>query len=124
MKRAAVATLALCAAIASPVAYGQRPHVPLMLPASDSVRQSFVRVINYSDVAGNVRITAIDDGGNVSGTVTIRLAADQTYHFNSSDLTDGNANKGIIDGNPLNAAPRNLCLLTRQEHYALHSRKG
>ena len=28
-----------------------------------------------------------------------------------------------IDGNPLNAAPRNLCLLTRQEHQALHVSK-
>lgn len=91
------------AAILTTMAHGQdaetyRPTVPLMLPASDSFLQSFVRLINKSNEAGEVRITAVDDGGNVYDTVTIQLAAGQGYHFNSGDLTDGNANKGIGDG--------------------------
>lgn len=69
-----------------------------MLPASDSFLQSFVRLINKSNEAGEVSITAVDDGGNVYDTVTVQLAALQTLHFNSGDLADGNANKGIGDG--------------------------
>ena len=36
--------------------------VPLML-APDAERQGFVRIINESDEAGTVRITAVDDAG-------------------------------------------------------------
>ena len=103
MQRAIIATLAAAAALVSTMAHGQdaqtyRPTVPLMLPASDSFLQSFVRLINKSNEAGEVSITAVDDGGNVYDAVTIQLAAGQGYHFNSGDLTDGNANKGIGDG--------------------------
>jgi len=109
MKRAIIATLA-AAALVSTMAHGQDaetypPTVPLMLPATDSFLQSFVRLINKSDYAGEVEITAVDDGGNVFDPVTIQLAAGQTIHFNSGDLTDGNASKGIegigspIEGN-------------------------
>ena len=103
MKRAIIATLAAAAAFLTTMAHGQdaetyRPTVPLMLPATDSFLQSFVRLINKSNEAGEVSITAVDDGGNVYDTVTIQLAALQTFHFNSGDLTDGNANKGIGDG--------------------------
>ena len=74
------------------------PTVPLMLPAGSEYGQSFVRLINRTDQAGEAYITAIDDGGNVSDRVTVQLAANQVFHFNSDDLTDGNANKGIRDG--------------------------
>ena len=95
--------LAAAAALVSTMAQGQdaetyRPTVPLMLPASDSFLQSFVRLINESDQAGEVEITAVDDRGNVFEPVIIQLAAGQTIHFNSGDLTDGNANKGIDGG--------------------------
>ena len=92
----ATATLALAAAMQSTAAPGQEPQVPLMLPASDNLLQSFVRlIIKEGNEAGEVRITAVDDGGNVYDPVTIQLAAGQSFHFNSSDLTDGNAAKGI-----------------------------
>ena len=99
MKRSIAIIAALCA---MPM-FGQdaetyRPTVPLMLPATDSFLQSFVRLINESDQAGEVEITAVDDGGNVFEPVIIQLAAGQTIHFNSGDLTDGNANKGIDGG--------------------------
>ncbi len=97
------ATIAIIAALCAMPMFGQdaetyRPTVPLMLPATDSFLQSFVRLINKSDYAGEVEITAVDDGGNVFAPVTIQLAAGQTIHFNSGDLTDGNANKGITRG--------------------------
>ena len=68
MKRT-IATLA-AAALVSTMAHGQDaetypPTVPLMLPASDNGPQSIVRLINGSDYSGEVRITAVDDGGNV-----------------------------------------------------------
>lgn len=35
----------------------------------------------------------------------------------------GNAHLHHVDGNPLNAAPRNVVATFSQEHHALHSRK-
>ena len=56
--------------------------VPLML-APDAERQGFVRIVNESDEAGIVRITAVDDAGNVADPIELRLAANQSLHFNS-----------------------------------------
>ena len=101
------AALAAAVALVFTMAHGQsgvyRPTVPLMVPASDSFVQSFVRIVNRSNDAGDMRITAVDDGGTVYDTVTIHLAARQNLHFNSGDLTDGNASKGIRTGT---GAPR------------------
>ena len=74
------------------------PSVPLLLSASDPDREGFVRLINHSDRAGPVRVTAIDDGGARRGPVTLRLRPHGAVHFNSGDLEDGNAAKGIADG--------------------------
>ena len=60
--------------------------------------QGFARVINRSDRAGAVRIEAVDDGGMVHGPVTLSLGAGETVHFNSGDLEEGNANKGLAEG--------------------------
>lgn len=68
--------------------------VPLML-APDAERQGFVRIINESDEAGTVRITAVDDAGTAANPIEIRLAANRSFHFNSDDLANGNAAKGI-----------------------------
>ena len=100
MKRTiATAVLALAAAFPPATVHAQDAStavsVPLMLPASDAVRQSFVRLINESSEAGAVRIVAVDDGGNAAEPIEIRLAANSVLHFNSGDLTDGNASKGI-----------------------------
>ena len=97
MKRAIIATLTFAAAMLSTMAHGQQsaPQVPLMLPASDSFRQSFVRLSNRRGQTNNVRIIAVDDGGNVYPTVAIQLARWESLHFNSGDLADGNPAKGI-----------------------------
>ena len=68
--------------------------VPLML-APDSERQGFVRIINETDQAGRVRITAVDDAGNAASPIEIELEAGASLHFNSDDLADGNSAKGI-----------------------------
>ena len=68
--------------------------VPLML-APDSERQGFVRIINETDQASSVRITAIDDAGNAASPIEIDLEAGASTHFNSDDLADGNSAKGI-----------------------------
>ena len=72
--------------------------VPLMLSAVDSTRQGFVRIVNESGESGIVRIFAFDDGGHSPDPIEVRLGAGQVVHFNSNDLEDGNAGKGIEAG--------------------------
>ena len=73
-------------------------EVPLFMAADDPVRQGFVRIGNYSARAGLVSIHAIDDAGQRFGPITISLGAGQVAHFNSNDLEDGNAGKGLSAG--------------------------
>ena len=73
--------------------------IPYFPAASDPLgRQGFVRVVNLSDSAGQVSITAWDDGGRKHGPVTLSLDALQTKHFNSGDLEDGAVSKGLPTG--------------------------
>ena len=70
-------------------------HDVFLFPsASQTLRQGFVRVINHSGHAGEVQIEAIDDTG-MSQSVSLSLSARKTAHFNSGDLEDGNAGKGL-----------------------------
>ena len=86
--------IALAAALAATAGSGQetRHAVPLFSAAdAPDARQGFVRIVNNSDVAGEVRIEAFDDAGVRRGPVTLSLAARQTRHFNSEDLQEGDA---------------------------------
>ena len=74
------------------------PSVPLLVGASDPGRVGFVRLLNRSERAGRVQVTAIDDGGTRRGAVSLRLPAHGAVHFNSRDLEAGNAVKGMPDG--------------------------
>ena len=75
------------------------PHsIPLVMSADNSTQQGFLRVINRSDRAGTVRIDAFDDDGDRFGPVYLSLDGNQTRHFNSSDLEDGNPSKGLSAG--------------------------
>ena len=78
----------------------QGPALVALFPsASDPLyREGFVRVINRSGVAGEVSVEAIDDSGAVLGTVALSIAGGATAHFNSSDLEDGNPEKGLSGG--------------------------
>ena len=71
-------------------------RVPLFPSASDAMgRQGFVRVVNRSGQAGNVRIAAEDESDWTYEPLTLALAAGETVHFNSNDLEVGNAAKGL-----------------------------
>ena len=72
--------------------------IPLFPAASNEDWQGFVRVVNHSDTAGEVMIEAIDDAGGPVPAVTLSLGALETTHFNSGDLEQGNANKGLSAG--------------------------
>ncbi len=70
--------------------------VPLLPSASDALgRQGFVRVVNRSTGAGEVRIVAYDDTGLAHDALSLALDAGHTAHFNSDDLELGNPAKGL-----------------------------
>lgn len=78
-------------------AWGRR-DVPLVLPSSSDQRESFVRVVNHSRRAGDVRIEVLDDEGRRYGRASLALGSFEAAHFNSSDLANGNAGKGLSGG--------------------------
>ncbi|MCY4013429.1 MAG: hypothetical protein OXG82_12010 [Gammaproteobacteria bacterium] len=74
-------------------------HLAPMFPsAMDANRQGFVRVINHSAESGTVEVEAIDDMGMVVGPLSLEIDANETVHFNSQDLEEGNADKGLPTG--------------------------
>ena len=77
---------------------GREGSLPLVLPASDDGREGFVRIINWSDSSGSVRINGVDDTGQRTETVTLSLDASGAAHFNSGDLEFGNESKGLSGG--------------------------
>ena len=79
-------------------AHGTLHIIPLVTPASNFVQEGFVRVINRSNRAGTVSIHAIDDSGTRFGPVSLSLDGMATVHFNSTDLEQGNASKGLPRG--------------------------
>lgn len=72
--------------------------VPFFPSAADGTREGFVRVFNDSDEDGEVRIAAIDDAGFRHEPITLRVGAGAAASFNSGDLEDGNAAKGLPAG--------------------------
>ena len=79
-------------------AHGPLHTIPLVTPASNSVQQGFVRVINRSNRPGTVSIYAIDDSGARYGPVSLSLDPKATVHLTSQDLEHGNASKGLSRG--------------------------
>ena len=76
-----------------------KDHYVLMFPAAaDSALQGFARVINHSAQAGTIEIEAIDDQGMMFGPVTLDIDPNETVHFNSDDLENGNSAKGLSMG--------------------------
>ena len=65
--------------------------------ASDPMgRQGFVRVVNHSDVGGDVTIEAIDDVGSIYDPLTLRVDPGAVAAFNSEDVEGGEPEKGLI----------------------------
>ena len=77
---------------------GRKQSLPLVLPASGAGREGFVRIINWSDSPGSVRIRGVDDSGRQTETITLSLDASAAAHFNSGDLESGNEVKGLSGG--------------------------
>ena len=90
----------------------QRYSLPLLLSASNPVRQGFVRVINRSNRRGAVRIHAIDDAGMRKAPIELDLDAGAVVHFNSDDLEAGNRSKGLFGGVGVGVGDWRLDLIT------------
>ena len=74
-------------------------RLPLFPSASNPAgREGFARVANMTAAEGTVDIEAVDDAGVRAGPVRLQLAARATMHFNSDDLENGNAKKGLASG--------------------------
>ena len=75
--------------------------LPLVLAASEPNRESFIRIANLSNRAGQVRLIAWDDSGvrsPASGAVTLSTGPLAISSFNSGDLEQGNVGKGLASG--------------------------
>ena len=71
-------------------------EVSLFPSASDiSGRQGFVRVINRSESTAEITIRAHDETDWEYDPLTLSLQGGQVAHFNSDDLEQGNAGKGL-----------------------------
>ena len=70
--------------------------VPLFPAASDPARQGFVRVINRSDEAVEVRIDATDGDGRRAVPLRLPLARGAAVHINSNDVENGNPGKRLL----------------------------
>ena len=73
-------------------------HSVPFLPAAGGARQGFLRVINRSGRAGQVRIRAFDDSDWDHDPITLSLEAKAAVHFNSGDLESGSPQKGLSGG--------------------------
>ncbi len=91
-------SLALCGILCCLPAFAETHDVPLFMAASNDLQQGFVRVINHSDAQGTVEVRAVDDAGHSPPAITIALAPNGVVHFNSGDLEQGNAAKGLSGG--------------------------
>ena len=72
--------------------------LPLVTPETNIRQVGFVRIINNSNRAGEVDITAIDDYGNSFGPISLSLEPRAAAHFNSEELENGNPDKGLSGG--------------------------
>ena len=80
-------------------AVGETLRLPLFPAAGDPTgREGFVRVANMTAAEGMLEVSAVDDAGVKAGPVELQLAARATMHFNSEDLENGNAKKGLASG--------------------------
>ena len=78
-----------------------------------------MRVINHSGKGGQVSIEAIDDHGTSAGTTALTISAGAAAHFNSSDLEQGNRDKGLSRGLGLGEGDWRLTLNSELEFEAL-----
>ena len=83
--------------VAGAASASESPQAIPFLPAASDPRgrSGLVRVINRSPDSGTVSIEAFDDHGQSYGPLTLSLGANETAHFNSDDLENGNPAEGL-----------------------------
>ena len=79
-------------------------------PASDTLRQGFVRVLNHSDVAGEASIVATDDAGTTYEPLTLALGPRAATHFHTGDLESGNPAKDLAGATGMGAGGWRLAI--------------
>ena len=79
-------------------------------PASDTLRQGFVRVLNHSDAAGEASIAATDDAGTTYEPLTLALGPRAATHFHTGDLESGNPAKGLTGATGMGAGGWRLAI--------------
>ncbi len=69
-------------------------------PESNQLQQGFIRITNKGAGMAVVAIDAVDDAGNwaINGPLTININSSASKQLNSTDLENGNANKGLLGG--------------------------
>ena len=84
-------------ASSAPRLAASRGHrVPLLVSAGGaSGYEGWVRIINRSERAGEVRIEGFDDAGTAHGPVTLSLGAGEAAHLGATDLEQGNGALGL-----------------------------
>ena len=91
----ALACIALLGSTAfAPTGQAAEHSLPLVLPDGNPALMGFIRIVNRSDRAGDVDITAIDDSGKEVGPITLSIGADSSRHFNSEDLESSSSGPG------------------------------
>ena len=67
-------------------------------PASETTRQTFLRIINTSSETGTVTISGIDDNGSIApgGDLMFQLGPNEAKQMNAQDLEAGNLSKGLL----------------------------
>ena len=78
-------------------AWWNRKEAPMVLSA-DPEREGFVRVINNSRQGGEISVRAVDDSGRTHGPIALSIRPFAAAHFNSTDLANGNPDKGLSAG--------------------------
>ena len=74
------------------------PFLPSSAAGAERGRQGFVRVRNRSGRAGEVRIHATDDNGASRPSITLSVGPNATQGLNTTDLEQGNPDKGLSGG--------------------------
>ena len=70
-------------------------HPVPYFPAAGGSNEGFVRVVNRNGASGDVFIEAVDDAGVRFGPERLRLRAGRAVYFDSGDLQNGHAAKGL-----------------------------
>ena len=79
----------------TPTGCAEAGHIPTFAPKSHETRQGFARVVNHGDATATVQMDAFNDAGQRREPVTLTLGVGEAVHFNSTDLEDGNEDKGL-----------------------------